>query len=86
MEPSHGFGVAWLLAAKIVCCGALALAATRAISFAGISGWLSGSGPFWLAAAVLVVLGIGLWRWSARPSSNDVRKVAITHPLHGPHK
>jgi len=85
MEPSHGFGVAGLLAAKIVCCGALVLAATGAISFAGIVGWLVGSGLFWLAA-VLAVIGIFLWRRSTRPSRSDARKDAIAHPLHGLHK
>jgi membrane protein implicated in regulation of membrane protease activity len=86
MEPSHGFGVAGLLAAKIICCGALVLAATGAVSFAGIAGWLFGSGLLWLAAAVLAVVGIALWRRSARPSGNDVRKDAIAHPLHRLHK
>jgi len=86
MEPSHGFGVAGLLATKIVCCGALVLAATGAISFAGVAGWLIGGSLFWLAAAVLAIIGIVLWRRSVRPSGSDVRKDAIAHPLHGLHK
>ncbi len=66
MEPSNGYGLAGLLAAKIVCCGAIVLAATGAISFAGLASWLVGGGYFWLAAAVLAIVGIYLWRHRAR--------------------
>ncbi|WP_159587667.1 hypothetical protein [Chelativorans xinjiangense] len=84
MEPSHGYGLAGL-AAKIVCCGTLVLAATGAISFASLASWLVGGGFSWLAAAVLAVIGIILWRHSARSSASDVRNGAVTHPLHGQH-
>ncbi|MFU0505258.1 hypothetical protein [Pseudaminobacter sp. NGMCC 1.201702] len=79
MEPSHGYGLAGLLAAKIVCSCALVLAATGAISFAGHASWLTGGGLFWLAADVLAVIGIVGWR-------QQCSKDAVTHPLHGQHK
>ncbi|WP_163271123.1 hypothetical protein [Chelativorans alearense] len=86
MEPSHGYGIAGLLVAHIMCCGALVLAATRAISFAGLASWLVGGGFFWFAGTVLAVIGIILWRHSAQSSASDVRHGAVTHPLHGQHK
>ncbi|MBL8580279.1 MAG: hypothetical protein JNK47_24035 [Mesorhizobium sp.] len=83
MEPSHRYGIAGVLAAHIVCCGALVLAATGVISFAGLASWLVGGGLFWLAAAVLAVVGIILWRRSVRPGGSDVHIDAVTRPLHG---
>ncbi|MBA8907587.1 hypothetical protein [Aminobacter ciceronei] len=62
MERLNGYGLVGLLAAKIVCCGALVLAVTGAISFAGLASWLVGGGYLWLAAAVLAIVGIYLWR------------------------
>lgn len=86
MEPSHGYGIAGVLVAHIVCCGGLVLAATGAVSVAGLATWLTDGDLFWLAAAGLAVVGIVLWRRSARPSGNDVRKEAATHSLQGQHK
>ncbi len=86
MELSHRYGVAGVLVAHIVCCGGLILVATGAVSLAGLTSWLTGGGLFWLAAAVLAVVGIVLWRRSARPGGNDPRKDTVTHPLHGQHK
>lgn len=86
MEPSYRYGIAGVLVAHVVCCGGLLLVATGAISFAGLASWLSGGGNFWLAAAVLAIIGIVLWRRSVRANDNGVRKEAVTHPLHGPHK
>ncbi len=54
-------GLAWLLAAKIVCCGGLLLAATGALSFGGLAGWLLDGGIAWLAIAALAVALVHLW-------------------------
>lgn len=86
MEPSNGYGLAGLLAAKIVCCGAIVLAATGAISFAGLTSWFVGGGLFWLAAAALAIVGIYLWRRSARMNDNSVRKGSVSHPVYGRRK
>jgi membrane protein implicated in regulation of membrane protease activity len=80
MEPSRGYGFAGLLAASIVCCGALVLAATGAVSFAGLGSWLVGGGYFWIAAAVLAVVGIYLWRQSARINGDEAGKGDVTYP------
>lgn len=85
MEPSYRYGIAGVLGAYVVCCGGLLLAASGAVSLAGLASWLTGGGLFWLVV-VLAIIGIGLWHRSARPSGSDVREDAITHPLHGPHK
>lgn len=66
MKPSHEYGIAGLVAAKIACCGALVLAATGAVSFAGLASWLVGGVYLWLAAAALGLIGLYLWRRSAR--------------------
>lgn len=86
MEPSHGYGLVGLLAAKIVCCGAIVLAATGAISFAGLASWLVGGGYFWLAAAALAIVGIYLWRRSAGVNDSGVRKGAVSQPIYGRRK
>ncbi len=86
MEPLHRNGIAGVLVAHIVCCGGLVLAATGVVSFAGLASWLTGGGLFWLVAAALSVIGIVLWRRSARPGGSDVHKEAVTLPLHGQHK
>jgi F0F1-type ATP synthase assembly protein I len=71
----------WLLIAKVVCCGALVLAATGAISFAGFVSWLVGGGPIWLAAAVLVLFATYLWRRRPRMNDTSVRKASVSAPL-----
>ncbi len=81
MEPSNRYGLAGLLTAKIVCCGALVLSATGAISFAGLVSWLAGSGLFWLAA-VLAIIGVYLVRRSVRMNDNNVRNGPASHRLH----
>ncbi len=64
MEPSHGYGFAGLVVAKVVCCGALMLAATGAVNIAGLASWLAGGAYLWLAAAALALIGLYLWRRS----------------------
>jgi len=86
MEPSNGYGLAGLLAAKIVCCGAIVLAATGAISFAGLASWLVGGGYFWLAAGTLALVGFYPWRRSARVNDNRVGKDAVGQPIYGRRK
>lgn len=83
MEPSNRYGPVELLAANIVCCGAIVLAATGAISFAGLVSWLVGGGYFWLAASALTVAGIYWWRRSAHVNDNEAGKGHVSHPPHG---
>jgi hypothetical protein len=45
-----------------VCCGALVLAATGALSMAGLVGWLSDGGYFWLGIAALAIAALFLWQ------------------------
>lgn len=85
MEPSHRYGFAGMLVAHIACCGGLVLVATGAVSLAGLASWLTGGGLFWLAAVVLAVVGIVLWRRNERPGGSDARKDTVTHILHGQH-
>ncbi len=61
-EEPNGHGLAWLLAAKVVCCGALLLAATGALSLGGLAGWLLDGGIAWLAIAALAGVSFYLWR------------------------
>lgn len=83
MESPRGYGIARLVVAKIVCCGALVLAATGAVSFAGLASWLVGGVYFWLAAAALAVIGLYLWRRSKRMIKNDAGESHVGHPQHG---
>lgn len=66
MEPTSGHGLAWLLAAKIVCCGALVLAAAGVISLVGIVSWFWAGGYIWFVAAVLAIVAAYLRRHRAR--------------------
>lgn len=86
MEPSSVYRLAGLLAAKIICCGALVLAASGAISFAGLPVGFSAAANFWLAAVVLAVIGIVLWRRNARLDDDDVRKGSVSLPVFGRRK
>jgi membrane protein implicated in regulation of membrane protease activity len=83
MEPSHRYGLAGLIAAKIVCCGALVLAATGATSLAGFASWLAGGGLFWLSVVILAIIGIYLWRRSAGKNDDNVCKARACRPLQG---
>ncbi|MCT7376980.1 hypothetical protein [Chelativorans salis] len=83
MEPPHGYGLAGLLAAKIICCGALVAAATGAIRFAGLANWLAGGGYFWLAVIVLPIAGVYLCRRNARMNENEAGNPRAGHSLHG---
>jgi|GEM_PF-3951867 len=65
MEP-HGHSLAWLLVAKIVCCGALVLSVAGLITLAGIASWFLEGGFVWLAVAVLAIAAIYLWRQRTR--------------------
>lgn len=80
MEPSNGYGLAGLLAAKIVCCGAIVLAATGAISFAGLASWLVGSGRLGHCRNLLVAAPrAGKWQdRRQRPRrSTDIRSAQV---------
>lgn len=61
-EEPNNRGLAWLLAAKVVCCGALLLALTGTLSLAGIGSWFLDGGIAWLAIAGLVGASLYLWR------------------------
>lgn len=60
-EPKRR-GLAWLLAAKAVCCGGLLLAATGTLSLGGLAGWRVDSGIVWFATAALALTLFYLWR------------------------
>lgn len=61
-EEPIGGGLAWLLAAKAVCCGGLLLAATGAFSMGSLAGWLLEGGLAWLAGAALAIALLYLLR------------------------
>jgi len=61
-EEPNGRGLAWLLAAKAACCGALLLAATGALSLGGLANWFLDGGIAWLAGTALVIVMLDLWR------------------------
>ena len=61
-EEPNDRGLAWLLAAKVVCCGGLLLAATGALSLGGVVSWLLDGGMSWLAIAALAVTMFHLGR------------------------
>jgi len=56
-EEPNGRGLVWLLAAKVVCCGGLLLAATGALSLSRLAGWLLDGGyvRFGIAALALAM-------------------------------
>lgn len=55
-EARFGGGLAWLLAAKAMCCGGLLLAATGALSLGGLASWLLDGGIAWLAGTALMIV------------------------------
>ena len=58
--------MAWLIGAKIVCCGALLLVLAGELSFAGIGAFLTGNAlPLAGGGAVLtlVLAGLPVWCW-----------------------
>lgn len=61
MEPK-GRGIAWVMAAHVVCCGGILLVASGAVGLAGITGWLLDGGIIWVAAVILAIVTIYLWR------------------------
>lgn len=76
-EEPGGRGLVGLLVAKVVCCGALVLAATGALSLGGLADWLFDGGIVWLGMAALVVTMFYLWRrHRAERLSREQRKRA----------
>jgi membrane protein implicated in regulation of membrane protease activity len=69
-------GLAWFLAAKVVCCGGLLLVATGALSLAGLGSWFFGDGITWLAIAGLVGALLYLWR---RQRAGQLKPEQRTH-------
>ena len=65
-EETGGHGLVWLLAAKMVCCGALLLATTGALSLGAIGAWFLDGGMIWPATIVLATAAVYLWRRRAR--------------------
>src|SRR3546814_1165824 len=65
-DETGGRGLVWLLAAKIVCCGALLLAATGALSLSAIGAWFLDGGMIWPAAGGLAIAAVYLWRQRTR--------------------
>ena len=70
MAERPNVGLAALIAAKVVCCGALILASTGALSLAGVAGWLRGEGIVWLAIAAVAAVALYLW-WRRRRAGPD---------------
>ena len=68
-------GLAGLIAAKIVCCGTLVLAATGALS--GVGGWLMDGGLVWLVPiAAFAIAGWAILRRRTRepPDQGEAAK------------
>lgn len=63
-EPNRS-GFAWLLAAKVVCCGGLLLVATVTLSLGGLTSWFFDGGIAWLAIAGFAGASLYLW-WRLR--------------------
>ena len=61
-EEPNGRGLVWLLAAKVVCCGGLLLAASGALSLSSLVDWLLDGGYVWPGIAVLAGALLYLWR------------------------
>jgi hypothetical protein len=66
MARDSGIALGSLIAAKIVCCGGFALAATGMLS--GLGAWLTDSGYLWVggAAGILVLAAVLLYRRRGR--------------------
>lgn len=58
-----------LLAAKIVCCGALLLAVTQGLTLAAFAVWFREGGFAWFAFAAILIAAFGVWRLRARQMS-----------------
>lgn len=71
MARDSGIALGSLIAAKIVCCGGLALAATGMLSGVGV--WLTGSGYLWVggAAAILLLVAVLLYRHRGGGNGQD---------------
>jgi uncharacterized membrane protein YfcA len=80
VEPSNGQGLVLLVAAKIVCCGGLLLAAAGVISLAGIASWFLEGGYIWFVAAVLAIVAAYLWRQRARIDETGGGQAPDTNP------
>lgn len=68
--------LAWLVTAKIACCGALLLVVTGTLSLGGIGAWLLDGGIAWLGIPALALGMVYLWRrrTAAALSEEDVKK------------
>jgi len=64
-EEPNSRGLAWLIAAKMACCGGLLLVAGGALSLGAVVRWLLDGGIAWLAGAALAVPAAYLW-WRYR--------------------
>ncbi|MBI1774459.1 MAG: hypothetical protein HYR63_03840 [Proteobacteria bacterium] len=67
-----------MIAAKVVCCGGLCLAATGTLS--GFGAWLTGSGHVWIGAAVGALL-IAIALCSIAVAAGPMANMAQIPPL-----
>src|SRR3546814_2645076 len=74
-DETGGRGLVWPLAAKIVCCGALLLAATGALSLSAIGAWFLDGGMIWPAAGGLAIAAVYLWRQRTRCRGAETAEV-----------
>ncbi len=81
MAQGSGNGLSSLIAAKIVCCGGLVLAATGALSTVGA--WLTAGGYVWAgAAAGTLLVGLALlYRRRGRADVRDDEDAALGPPV-----
>ena len=79
-EEPNGRGLVWLLAAKVVCCGGLLLAATGALSLSSLAGWLLDGGYVWFGIAALALAMFCLWRRqrTERPHSEQRSRANVS--------
>ncbi len=74
MADGRGVGLGTLIAAKVVCCGGLALLATGALSGLGI--WLADRWYVWIGSAIVVAAALVLTY--RRRCRGDVHNGAIS--------
>lgn len=79
MADNSGPGLGMLIAAKIVCCSGLVLAATGALS--GLGAWLAGGGYIWIGG-IAGTLFAGLALHSRRRGLIDTGSTANAVPGH----
>lgn len=81
MAKGESGGLAALIAAKILCCGAVVLAATGALT--GLGAWFSDEGVVWLGAAGLLVAAVLVVGLRRRRRAQARAEESIRGPVRG---